>query len=94
MMMMMMMSMHMHAFPLRAPWRVHGSLRPPDRLRQRARGPAGAGPRPLLHAQRPAGPGGPAGQQLQVPGRGHTADVAVAPRGVAVRKQPGEAFCL
>jgi len=79
----------------RPPRRVHGSIGPPDRLRQRPRGPAGAGARPLLHARRPGGIGGPTGQRRrQVPRRGRPADVAVAPWGVAVRQHAGKRGAL
>lgn len=74
----------------RAAWRLHGRLRAADRVRQRSGSPAGAGAGSLLHLQRPVGARHPADQQLQVPGGGHPADVAVAAGGVALRQQPGK----
>lgn len=68
---------------------VHGRVRITDRLRQRPGGPAGTGSGSLLHIQRSVGPRGSADQQLQVQRRRHPADVTVAPRSVALRKQPG-----
>lgn len=69
--------------------RVHGRVGITDSLRQRSGGPAGTGPGSLLYIQRSVGPRGPADQQLQVQRSGHPVDVAVAPRSVALRKQPG-----
>ena len=68
---------------------VDGCVRAADRLRQRPRGSAGAGAGSLLHIQRSDCPRGSTHQQLQVQRRRHPADVTVASRGVALRKQSG-----
>lgn len=70
--------------------RFHGGVRATDRLRQRSGGPAGTGPGSLLHPRRSDLPRRSAHQQLQVQRRGHPADVAVAARSLALRKQPGK----
>lgn len=73
----------------RPPWRLHRGVGAADRLRQWSGGPAGTGPRPLLHARRRERARGAARQQFQVPRRGHPPDLSVAAGSLAVRQQPG-----
>lgn len=69
---------------------VHRCIGVADCLRQWSRGPAGTGPGSLLHVQRSVSPRAAADQQLQVQRRRHSADIRVAARSLAIRKQPGK----